>query len=86
MKSESIINLVLYTYSTGTVHENIAYGLPDATREDVEIAAKQANCDFVWTLPQGFDTPIGRASLSGGQKQRSESPLYPLILRRAGRS
>ncbi|OCF74177.1 ATP-binding cassette, subfamily B (MDR/TAP), member 10 [Kwoniella mangroviensis CBS 8886] len=54
----------------GTVHENIAYGSPDATREDVEEAAKAANCDFIWDLPQGFDTLIGKASLSGGQRQR----------------
>ncbi|KAK6909635.1 hypothetical protein I203_103656 [Kwoniella mangroviensis CBS 8507] len=54
----------------GTVHENIAYGSPDATREDVEEAARAANCDFIWDLPQGFDTLIGKASLSGGQRQR----------------
>ncbi|WWD19462.1 hypothetical protein CI109_103922 [Kwoniella shandongensis] len=54
----------------GTVHENIAYGSPDATREDVEDAARAANCDFIWNLPQGFDTLIGKASLSGGQRQR----------------
>lgn len=40
----------------GTVHENIAYGSPDVTREDVEEAARAANCDFIWDLPQGFDT------------------------------
>ncbi|ORY28160.1 P-loop containing nucleoside triphosphate hydrolase protein [Naematelia encephala] len=54
----------------GTVHDNIAYGSPDATRADVEEAARAANCDFIWSLPQGFDTQIGRATLSGGQKQR----------------
>ncbi|WWC91497.1 uncharacterized protein L201_006443 [Kwoniella dendrophila CBS 6074] len=54
----------------GTVHENIAYGSPDATREEVEEAARAANCDFIWDLPQGFDTAIGKASLSGGQRQR----------------
>ncbi|GHJ87923.1 hypothetical protein NliqN6_4325 [Naganishia liquefaciens] len=58
------------TLFTGTVHDNIAYGIPDTTREDVEEAARQANCDFIWQLPQGFDTQIGKASLSGGQKQR----------------
>lgn len=41
----------------GTIHENIAYGSPNATREEVEEAAKQANCDFIWGMPQGFDTP-----------------------------
>ena len=40
----------------GTVHENIAYGSPGVTREDVEEAARAANCDFIWTLPKGFDT------------------------------
>ncbi|KAK4686813.1 ATP-binding cassette, subfamily B (MDR/TAP), member 10, partial [Tremellales sp. Uapishka_1] len=54
----------------GTVHENIAYGSPNVTRDDVEEAARAANCDFIWTLPQGFDTKIGKASLSGGQRQR----------------
>ncbi|KAJ9121502.1 hypothetical protein QFC22_002119 [Naganishia vaughanmartiniae] len=58
------------TLFTGTVHENIAYGVPNTTREDVEEAARQANCDFIWQLPQGFETQIGKASLSGGQKQR----------------
>jgi ABC-type multidrug transport system fused ATPase/permease subunit len=41
---------------SGTVHENIAYGSPDVTREDVEEAARKANCDFIWNLPKGFDT------------------------------
>ncbi|OXC69842.1 hypothetical protein AYX13_01609 [Cryptococcus neoformans] len=54
----------------GTVHDNIAYGSPDITREDVEEAARAANCDFIWDLPDGFDTMIGKASLSGGQRQR----------------
>jgi ABC-type multidrug transport system fused ATPase/permease subunit len=40
----------------GTVHDNIAYGRPGATRLEVEEAARQANCDFIWDLPQGFDT------------------------------
>jgi ABC-type multidrug transport system fused ATPase/permease subunit len=40
----------------GTVHENIAYGSPRVTRADVEEAARQANCDFIWSLPAGFDT------------------------------
>ncbi|KAI0034865.1 P-loop containing nucleoside triphosphate hydrolase protein [Vararia minispora EC-137] len=55
---------------TGTIASNIAYGYPDASREAIEAAAKEANCEFVWGLPQGFDTPIGRLSLSGGQRQR----------------
>jgi ABC-type multidrug transport system fused ATPase/permease subunit len=40
----------------GSIHENIAYGKPDATREEVEHAAREANCAFVWGLPDGFDT------------------------------
>lgn len=54
----------------GTVAENIAYGHPNATRAEIEEAARAANCDFIWNLPQGFDTMLGKASLSGGQKQR----------------
>ncbi|KAI0050836.1 hypothetical protein FA95DRAFT_1587582 [Auriscalpium vulgare] len=55
---------------TGTIASNIAYGNTDASREDIENAAREANCEFVWGLPQGFDTQIGRLSLSGGQRQR----------------
>lgn len=56
-----------------TVHNNIAIGRPDATREQVIEAAKKARCyDFIMQLPDGFDTVIGEggASLSGGQAQR----------------
>ncbi|KAG5636936.1 hypothetical protein H0H81_006332 [Sphagnurus paluster] len=55
---------------TGTIASNIAYGNPDATREQIEHAAREANCEFVWGMPKGFDTEIGRQSLSGGQRQR----------------
>ncbi|KAF9560984.1 hypothetical protein CPC08DRAFT_707705 [Agrocybe pediades] len=55
---------------TGTIASNIAFGNPDATREDIEQAAREANCEFVWGMPNGFDTEIGRLSLSGGQRQR----------------
>ncbi|KAJ6593390.1 P-loop containing nucleoside triphosphate hydrolase protein [Mycena capillaripes] len=55
---------------TGTIASNIAYGNAEATREQIEQAAREANCDFVSDMPQGFDTPIGRLSLSGGQRQR----------------
>jgi subfamily B ATP-binding cassette protein MsbA len=57
----------------GTVRENIAFGRPDATDEEVAAAATQANADeFIRRLPQGYDTPIAErgATLSGGQKQR----------------
>ena len=56
-----------------TVYNNIAIGRPNATREEVEEAAKKARCyDFIMQLPDGFDTVIGEggASLSGGEKQR----------------
>ncbi|KAI6113511.1 P-loop containing nucleoside triphosphate hydrolase protein [Pisolithus croceorrhizus] len=55
---------------TGTIASNIAFGNPNATREDIETAAREANCEFVWGMPKGFDTEIGRSSLSGGQRQR----------------
>ncbi|KAL7408902.1 hypothetical protein BDY24DRAFT_405034 [Mrakia frigida] len=54
----------------GTIRENITYGTPRATEEEIEVAARQANCDFIWGLPDGMDTEVGKASLSGGQKQR----------------
>ena len=56
-----------------TVAENIAYGLPGASRERVEEAARRAFAhDFIEALPQGYDTVLGEggASLSGGQRQR----------------
>ncbi|KIY49175.1 P-loop containing nucleoside triphosphate hydrolase protein [Fistulina hepatica ATCC 64428] len=55
---------------SGTIAQNIAYGHDSATQVQIEDAARQANCDFVWALPHGFDTMIGRTSLSGGQRQR----------------
>ncbi|MDO4437726.1 MAG: ABC transporter ATP-binding protein [Coriobacteriaceae bacterium] len=56
----------------GTVRENIAYGRPCATREQVEQAARRAHADaFIRTLPQGYDTvlPEGGGTLSQGQRQ-----------------
>ena len=58
---------------SGTVADNISYGRPDATAAEVEDAARAAGAhQFVATLPQGFDTPVGPdgLSLSGGQRQR----------------
>ncbi|CDZ98848.1 atp-binding cassette transporter [Phaffia rhodozyma] len=55
---------------TGTIAENISYGTPEASEADILRAAKQANCDFIFGLPEGLSTQIGKASLSGGQKQR----------------
>ena len=57
----------------GTVAENIAYGLPDATLEDMKKAAKAARAEeFIEELPDGYDTVIGDqgVKLSGGQRQR----------------
>lgn len=56
-----------------TVENNIKFGCPNATHEEVVAAAKKACChDFILTLPQGYDTVIGEggSSLSGGEKQR----------------
>lgn len=56
-----------------TIENNIKFGVPSATREEVIEAAKKAMChDFIEALPKGYDTLIGEggATLSGGQKQR----------------
>ncbi|MDY5336690.1 MAG: ABC transporter ATP-binding protein [Collinsella sp.] len=57
----------------GTIGENIAYGKPGATAEEIAEAAHRANIDaFIESLPQGYDTVVGErgSRLSGGQKQR----------------
>jgi ATP-binding cassette subfamily B protein len=56
-----------------SIYFNIAYGRPQATREEVEAAAKAAHIhDFVMSLPQGYDSQVGERGLklSGGEKQR----------------
>lgn len=54
-----------------TVADNIKYGCPDATQEDVERAAQLANAhDFIAALPAGYATPVTDKLLSGGQRQR----------------
>jgi ATP-binding cassette subfamily B protein len=58
---------------SATVHDNIAYGRPEASRDEVEAAARAAQADsFIRALPHGYDTLIGERglTLSGGQRQR----------------
>ena len=58
---------------SATVRDNIAYGVPDASQDDIERAAKAARIhDFIIGLPDGYDTWVGErgVTLSGGQKQR----------------
>lgn len=67
-----VVQQEVYLFS-GTVYENIVYGRPDATREEVEAAAKRAGAhEFITELKDGYDTYIGErgVKLSGGQKQR----------------
>jgi ABC-type multidrug transport system fused ATPase/permease subunit len=57
----------------GTVRDNIAFGRPDATDDQIVDAAKLANAhEFIMRMPQGYDSPVGErgATLSGGQRQR----------------
>lgn len=78
LKQESLRNAIgvvqqdVYLFA-GSVGENIAYGRPGATREEIEQAAKRANIhDFIMSLDDGYDTYVGERGvrLSGGQKQR----------------
>jgi len=58
---------------SGTIAENISYGKPDATMDEITAAAKAANAhDFISEFPDGYDTQVGEkgAQMSGGQKQR----------------
>ena len=67
-----IVQQDVYLFS-GTVAQNIAYGKPGATAEEIAEAARRANIDaFIESLPQGYDTVVGErgSRLSGGQKQR----------------
>ena len=67
-----IVQQDVYLFA-GTILENISYGKPDATREEVIRAAKEANAhEFIMSFPDGYDTDIGQrgVKLSGGQKQR----------------
>lgn len=67
-----IVQQDVYLFA-GTIMENIRYGNPNATDEDVIRAARRANAhEFIMSFPDGYDTDIGQrgAKLSGGQKQR----------------
>ena len=58
---------------TGTIAENIAYGRPDATPEEIEMAAREANAhDFITDLSDGYNSQVGERGvrLSGGERQR----------------
>lgn len=67
-----IVQQDVYLFA-GTIYENILYGRPDASKEEVIEAAKNANAhEFIMAFPDGYDTDIGQRGikLSGGQKQR----------------
>ena len=67
-----IVQQDVYLFA-GTVKDNIRYGKPDATDEEIIAAAKNANAhEFIMQLPDGYNTDIGQrgVKLSGGQKQR----------------
>lgn len=71
-KAIGIVQQDVYMFA-GSIKENIAYGKPDATDEEIIEAAKNANIhDFIVSLDKGYDTYVGErgARLSGGQKQR----------------
>ena len=73
LRSQTGIVLQETNLFSGSIRDNIAFGRPDATAEEVEAAARAAAAhDFIVEFPQGYDTPVGErgATLSGGQKQR----------------
>lgn len=72
MEQISMVFQNVYLFAD-TIENNIKFGRPDATHEEVAAAARKACCDdFIEALPDGYDTVIGEggASLSGGEKQR----------------
>ena len=71
-KNVGVVQQDVYLFA-GTILENIRYGKPGASKEEIVEAAKKANAhDFIQALPDGYDTDIGQrgVKLSGGQKQR----------------
>ena len=73
LRSEIGIVLQETTLFSGSVRDNIAFGKPDASQEEIESAAKASQAhDFIMSFPDGYNTHVGErgATLSGGQKQR----------------
>ncbi len=73
LRSQIGIVLQETTLFSGSIRDNIAFGKPDATLEEVQAAAKSAAAhDFIMSFPDGYDTHVGErgTTLSGGQKQR----------------
>ena len=73
LRSQIGIVLQETTLFSGTIRENIAFGKPEATLEEIQNAAKAAAAhDFIMSFPDGYDTHVGERgqTLSGGQKQR----------------
>lgn len=71
-KNIGIVSQDVFLFDS-TIYDNIAYGCPDATREQIERASELANIsDYIVSLPEGYDTLVGERGvrLSGGQKQR----------------
>jgi len=71
-KNIAIVSQEIYLFR-GTIAENIRYGKPDATMDEIIAAAKAANAhDFITSMPHGYDSLVGtgNGSLSGGQNQR----------------
>jgi ATP-binding cassette, subfamily B, multidrug efflux pump len=73
LRSQIGIVLQETTLFSGTIRENIAFGKPNASQEEIEAAAKAAQAhDFILSFPEGYNTHVGErgTTLSGGQKQR----------------
>jgi ABC-type multidrug transport system fused ATPase/permease subunit len=63
----------------GTIKENIAYGKPDATEEEILLAAKQANANFIEGFPEKFETIVGEKELNSLEVKDSVS--HPELLK-----
>ncbi len=73
LRSQIGIVLQETTLFSGSIRDNIAFGKPDATEQEIEAAAQAAQAhDFIMSFPEGYNTHVGErgATLSGGQKQR----------------